>query len=121
LSASALLPCMKACTMAAGMGQMLGDATTAAKQGAPWVGIAPCRMHESVQRTAMERVKPEFQQVHPSADGRTKAALTCTKDGRPVPSAVLDKTMKARGKSERHARHWRSMYSSQFPAAAALH
>lgn len=102
-------------------GDAQGDATTPGKQGAAWVGTAPCHMFESVQRTTQRGLKPEFQKIHPSADGKLKAAMTCTPDAQPRPSPALDATRARFAQSERnHAAHWQSMYATSICKAPRL-
>jgi hypothetical protein len=90
-----------------------GDATAPHAQGAAWVGTAPLHHSRSVQSTMLSGEKAEFQKVHPSATARTKVVVTCTKDGKPMPSPALDRTKATYSASQRHASKWQSMYSSE--------
>jgi hypothetical protein len=97
----------------AGTNLKCGDATIQNKQGAAWVGTAPCHMLQSLQKTTQAGLKPEFQKIHPSADGHMKAVLTCSPDGQPQNSGNLELTMARCGLSEKnHAKHWQSMYQT---------
>jgi hypothetical protein len=85
------------------------DATIPCKQGAAWVGTAPVHMLQSVARTAAAGLRPEFQKIHPSADGK----MTCAPRELRWPSANVDRSMAAFAAGERnHAAHWRSMYQT---------
>lgn len=77
------------------------------------MGIAPVHNYESVQNTMMSGEKAEFQKNHPSASGRIKVVVGCTKDGLPLTSATLDRAMEACRAGEVHARQWRSMYQTE--------
>ena len=97
----------------AGTAQKCGDATAERAQGAAWVGTAPVYNLTSVQSTMMRGEKAEFQKNHPSASGRIKVIVGCTKTGLPPPSETLDKTMANCRAGEVHARQWKTMYQTE--------
>lgn len=96
-----------------GTAQRCGDATAKHAQGAAWVGIAPVHNLKTVSSTMLSGKKAEFQKNHPSASGRVKVVVGCTKDGLPPPSAMLDKAMETCRAGEVHARQWKSMYQTE--------
>lgn len=107
--------------LSAGTNCLCGDATIPDKQGAAWVGTAPCHMLQSLQQTTQAGLKPEFQKIHPSADGRMKAVITCSPDGQPQKSGNLQLTMARFGHSEKnHTKHWQSMYQTMICKAERL-
>lgn len=107
--------------MCAGANLKGSDATVASKQGAAWVGTVPCQMYKSVQASTQAGIKPEFQKIHPSADGKMKCVITCTPSGQPLPGPNLDRTLDRFEKSETaHAKHWQSMYQTMICKADRL-
>ena len=100
-------------SVAAGMNAAHADATTKRKQGSAWVGIAPCHMHRSLNSTAAAGLKPEFQKIHPSADGTMKCVVTCTPKGLPKPGPRVDAAVNwFKAGEAQHAARWRTMYQS---------
>jgi hypothetical protein len=63
--------------------------------------------------TSQAGMKPEFQKIHPSADGKMKCVVTSLPRGLPMPSAHLDRTMLSfRLGEQQHAARWKTMYQS---------
>lgn len=105
--------CSNALACNVGFNTAHADATIPRKQGAAWVGIAPCNMHRSVAATTAAGLKPEFQKIHPSADGKMKCVMTCNAEGLPRPGPRVDAAMGwFRTGEQQHAAHWRTTYQA---------